>query len=64
MRIVMGVDGSDAALTALDLVTTTNWPADTKVRLVGAFDLLTDWKGHRPANGWQWRWRPAAIAIR
>lgn len=43
MQIVIGVDGSDAALTALELVTTTSWPADTNVRLVGAFDLLTDW---------------------
>lgn len=42
MRIVIGVDGSDASLTALDLVKTTNWPTDTKIRLVGAFELPGD----------------------
>jgi nucleotide-binding universal stress UspA family protein len=42
MRIVIGVDGSDASLTALDLVKTTNWPTDTKIRLVGAFELPID----------------------
>lgn len=49
MQIVIGVDGSDAALTALELVTTTSWPADTKVRLVAAFDLLTDWNHLAPS---------------
>ncbi|MBA3687811.1 MAG: universal stress protein [Chloroflexi bacterium] len=39
MRIVMGVDGSDASLTALDLVAGTSWPTETKIRLVGAFEL-------------------------
>jgi nucleotide-binding universal stress UspA family protein len=42
MRIVLGLDGSDASLTALDLVTATNWPAHTKIRLVRAFELPID----------------------
>jgi nucleotide-binding universal stress UspA family protein len=49
MRIVMGVDGSDASLTALELVTATVWPTDTKIRLVGAFELPADWVGLSPA---------------
>jgi nucleotide-binding universal stress UspA family protein len=49
MRIVLGVDGSDASLNALDLVTATVWPADTNVRLVGAFELPADWVGLVPA---------------
>lgn len=43
MRIVIGVDGSNPSLTALQLVTSTDWPAGTVVRLVGAVDTLTDW---------------------
>jgi nucleotide-binding universal stress UspA family protein len=39
MRIVMGVDGSDASLTALDLVAGMSWPAETTIRLVGAFEM-------------------------
>ena len=39
MRIVMGVDGSDSSLAALELVAGTSWPPETKVRLVGAFEL-------------------------
>jgi nucleotide-binding universal stress UspA family protein len=42
MRIVVGLDGSDASLTAVDLVSSTNWPANTKIRLVRAFELPTD----------------------
>jgi nucleotide-binding universal stress UspA family protein len=45
MRIVMGIDGSAASLTALDLVAATNWPAKTKIRLVGAFELPIDSTG-------------------
>jgi nucleotide-binding universal stress UspA family protein len=55
MRIVMGVDGSDASLTALDLVEATAWPTDTKVRLVRAFELPADWTGLAPAP-----WDPRA----
>jgi nucleotide-binding universal stress UspA family protein len=43
MRIVMGVDGSDSSLTALELVTSASWPPDSSVRLVGALEMLTDW---------------------
>lgn len=43
MRIVIGVDGSGPSLTAMQLVTSTDWPAGTLVRLVGAVDVLTDW---------------------
>ncbi|MEP7039956.1 MAG: universal stress protein [Chloroflexota bacterium] len=39
MRIVVGVDGSDASLTALGLVTGTIWPAATQFRLVTAHEL-------------------------
>ena len=39
MRIVVGVDGSDASLTALGLVTRTIWPAGTHFRLVTAHEL-------------------------
>jgi nucleotide-binding universal stress UspA family protein len=49
MRIVIGVDGSAASLTALELVTATVWPADTRIRLVGAFELPAEWIGLSPA---------------
>ena len=48
MRIVVGIDGSDASRTALDLVTNTTWPIGTQVRLVGAYELATDWTGLTP----------------
>jgi len=41
MRIVLGLDGSNASLIALDLVTATNWPANTTIRLVRAVELPT-----------------------
>jgi nucleotide-binding universal stress UspA family protein len=43
MRIVMGVDGSDSSLAALELVKSTHWPTGTSMRLVGALEMLTDW---------------------
>jgi nucleotide-binding universal stress UspA family protein len=49
MQIVMGIDGSAASLTALDLVTATVWPTDTNIRLVGAFELPADWIGLAPS---------------
>jgi nucleotide-binding universal stress UspA family protein len=48
MRIVVGVDGSDASKTALELVASTTWPIGTEVRLVGAYELATDWTGLTP----------------
>jgi len=48
MRIVIGVDGSDASRTALDLVASTTWPIGTTVRLVGAYELATNWTGLTP----------------
>lgn len=48
MRIVVGVDGSDASRTALELVTNTAWPVGTQVRLVGAYELATNWTGVTP----------------
>lgn len=49
MRIVVGVDGSDASLTALELVATT-WPAGTNIRLVGAYELLGSALSPLPAD--------------
>lgn len=48
MRIAIGVDGSNPSLTAMQLVTSTDWPASTMVRLVGAVDMLTDWTALAP----------------
>jgi nucleotide-binding universal stress UspA family protein len=48
MRIVVGVDGSDASLTALELVTNTTWPIGTQIRMVGAYELAADWTGLTP----------------
>jgi nucleotide-binding universal stress UspA family protein len=48
MRIVVGVDGSDASVTALELVTNTTWPIGTQIRMVGAYELATDWTGLTP----------------
>ena len=48
MRVVVGVDGSDASLTALELVKGTRWPTDTQIRLVGAYELPLDWTGVTP----------------
>ena len=45
MRIVVGVDGSDASRTALELVASTTWPTRTQVRLVGAFESSADSTG-------------------
>jgi len=48
MRIVVGVDGSDASRTALELVANTAWPVGTQVRLVRAYELATNWTGVTP----------------
>jgi nucleotide-binding universal stress UspA family protein len=48
MRMVVGLDGSDASLTALELVTRTTWPINTSIRLVGAYELGTEWTGLAP----------------
>ena len=48
MRIVVGVDGSDASRTALELVANTQWPIGTEVRVVGAYELATDWTDLTP----------------
>lgn len=48
MRIIVGVDGSDASRTALELVAATMWPFGTQVRLVGAYEPATDWTGLTP----------------
>lgn len=45
MRIVVGVDGSEASRTALALVEDTKWPRGTTVRLVRAYELPMDWTG-------------------
>jgi nucleotide-binding universal stress UspA family protein len=51
MRVVVGVDGSDASLTALELVKGTRWPTDTQIRLVGAYELSVDWTSVTPLPG-------------
>lgn len=38
VRILAGVDGSPKANRAIEVITSRNWPADTEVRLVAAFD--------------------------
>lgn len=48
MRIVVGVDGSEASLTALALVEETIWPSGTTIRLVCAYELPVDWTGAAP----------------
>jgi nucleotide-binding universal stress UspA family protein len=48
MRIVVGLDGSDASATAHELVATTIWPNDTTIRLVGAYEMPIDWTGLAP----------------
>jgi nucleotide-binding universal stress UspA family protein len=48
MRIVVGVDGSEASRTALSLISTTTWPAGSGVRLVGAYELPMDPSGLAP----------------
>jgi nucleotide-binding universal stress UspA family protein len=50
MRIVVGVDGSGASLTALGLVTGTAWPAGTQIRLVTASELPVDRSGMAPTS--------------
>jgi len=49
MHVVVGVDGSDASVTALDLVAGTTWPTDTRIWLAGAYELPVDWTGLAPA---------------
>lgn len=48
MRIVVGIDGSDASMIALDLVKGAIWPSETTIRLVAAYELPTDWIGLPP----------------
>jgi nucleotide-binding universal stress UspA family protein len=48
MQIVVGVDGSQASLTALELVEDTDWPSGTTIRLVRAYELPVDWTGASP----------------
>lgn len=45
MRILLGLDGSQASLAALELVMRTDWPNGTIIRLVGAYELTADWIG-------------------
>ena len=49
MHVVVGVDGSDASLTAVDLVTGTIWPTGTRIWLVSGHEL-PDWTGFAPAS--------------
>lgn len=48
MHVVVGVDGSEPSLTAVDLVTRTTWPTGTRIWLAGAHEL-PDWSGFAPA---------------
>ena len=48
MRILVGVDGSEASLIALEQIRNTVWPTGTQVRLVGAYELPVDWTGAAP----------------
>ena len=48
MRIVVGVDGSEASRTALALIAATIWPTGTSIRLVGAYELAVNWAGVAP----------------
>jgi nucleotide-binding universal stress UspA family protein len=50
MRIVVGVDGSEASLTALGLVTRTAWPAGAEIRLVTAHELPFEPSGMAPTS--------------
>ena len=48
MRIVVGVDGSQASLTALALVENTRCPTGTTTRLVRAYELPVEWTAAAP----------------
>ena len=45
MKIVIGLDGSAPSLVGRDLVASLPWPAETSVRLVGAYQVPIDWSG-------------------
>ncbi|HEX5038664.1 MAG TPA: universal stress protein [Candidatus Limnocylindria bacterium] len=50
MRILIGVDGSPASTTACELVASRTWPLGTRVTLLGAVEILTDWTGLVPPS--------------
>jgi len=45
MRILIGVDGSEAAHLACEFVATRSWPAGSEVHLLGVAEPIVDWTG-------------------
>jgi nucleotide-binding universal stress UspA family protein len=51
MRLVIGVDGSNAARMACDFVANRTWPTGTRVTLLAAIEPVIDWSGLAPVTG-------------
>lgn len=45
MKILIAIDGSPGSITARDLVASLDWPADTQVTLLAAYQVPVDWTG-------------------
>jgi nucleotide-binding universal stress UspA family protein len=51
MRLVIGVDGSNAARVACDFVANRTWPVGTRVTLLAAIEPVIGWSGLSPVPG-------------
>ena len=51
MRLVIGIDGSNAARMACDFVANRTWPIGTRVTLLAAIEPVIDWSGLAPVPG-------------
>jgi len=45
MRILLALDGSESSIQARDLVAGLSWPSGTRVCVVSAYEVPTDWTG-------------------
>ena len=63
MRILIGVDGSRASTTACELVASRTWPIGTRVTLLSAVEILSDWTGLAPPSANDFESRREAMEI-
>lgn len=50
MRILVGVDGSDASRIACQFIRSRTWPIGTRIRLLAAVEPVVDWTGLAPVR--------------
>jgi nucleotide-binding universal stress UspA family protein len=63
MRIVIGIDGSRAAIRASEFVERRTWPGGTRVTLIGAVEPVVDWTGMARVAGAELESEGAALGL-